>query len=151
MCSVAGVFVAGAVLKAYGDQQSAQAESDIADTNARIMRQRADDAANRGGQAAGRQRMKGSQDVATATTQLAKGDVELTSPMATNIFETTDAFAEMDAQQAKANAAREAWGYTVEAKEQEMKSDLARRKSILGPAGDIIGGLGAGYAASKKA
>ena len=145
-----GMMIGGGAINAYGAYESGQAEAELGRMNATVLRQRAVDATNRGGSAAGRARMEGSDANAVAKTQLAKSGVDLSSDMAKNIFETTGMTAELDAQTAKANAAREAWGLETSARESEFQAKMAKRRGILGAAGTLLSAGGSAYLMGAK-
>lgn len=151
MCEATTIMLVGATaVSAYGQYQSGQSEADQARGNAEIMRARRSDALQRGAAAAGQIRSAGSSAIADSKVALAKGNVALDSPMALGIFQTSAMYSEQDAQTAKANAAREAWGYEVEEKNLESEAKAARRKSILGAAGTFLEGGAAASDALRK-
>lgn len=153
MCEPTTIALAAAAgssaLKAYGAYESGQAEAELNRVNADLFRAKAADARARGATQAGLIRMKGSAAIGEAKTQLAKSGIELTSPAALSLFDTSGTMSELDAQVAKANAAREAWGYDVAAAEADARRRAAKKRSILGTVGAVLGGASSAFGIAK--
>ena len=49
------------------------------------------------------------------------------------------AMSELDAQQARVNGLLDAWGYRMQADTQRAQASVARRNSVLGPLGGLLG------------
>ena len=123
MCSITlAVMAAGAATSAYGAYSSSQAakaqaeyQADVAQANATMAGYQREDALRRGeedAQQAARQaeRMRGTQ-----AARLASNGLDITSGSSLSILEDTAFFGAQDAQTIRNNAAREAWGYSVQA------------------------------------
>ena len=123
MCSITlAVMAAGAATSAYGAYSSSQAakaqaeyQSDVAQANATMAGYQREDALRRGeedAQQAARQaeRMRGTQ-----VARLASNGLDITSGSSLSILEDTAFFGAQDVQTIRNNAAREAWGYSVQA------------------------------------
>ena len=123
MCSITlAVMAAGAATSAYGAYSSGQAakaqaeyQADVAQANATMAGYQREDALRRGeedAQQAARQaeRMRGTQ-----VARLASNGLDITSGSSLSILEDTAFFGAQDVQTIRNNAAREAWGYSVQA------------------------------------
>jgi hypothetical protein len=155
MCEVMTIaavsaMVVGGAMQAKSQYDAGQASAAAADQNAQIMGIRSALAAQAGAAQAGQIRMKGSDVAGEAHAALAKGNVETSSGTPLDTITTSPMTAELDALTAKNNAARAAWGFTVEKQNSEFQADVARRRSILGAAGTMIGTAGAVMGAMRK-
>lgn len=134
------LLAASTALKAYSEYSSGQAEAKVADANATLAERSAADARQLGAAQAGQLREKGAQVASEQKVALAASGVDPSS--AGNLFATTAASAELDALNAKNNAAKRAWGFDLEAEGQRTRASMARRKSYLGPLGSVLGSAG---------
>lgn len=107
----------GAALSVIGMSRSLSANQDETEAaqaealaNAEMADAAAADATMRGGQAAGRQRMEGSQLVEAQRVAYAASGVDTTVGTPANVMADTAAMSELDAKIIENNAAREAWG-----------------------------------------
>lgn len=123
MCEPTTILLAAStVAGAYGAYSSSQAakaqaeyQADVAQANAIMAGYQREDALRRGeeeAQLAARQaeRMRGTQ-----VARLASNGLDITSGSSLSILEDTVFFGAQDAQTIRNNAAREAWGYSVQA------------------------------------
>ena len=155
MCNAMAVFAGAAMAKgvvdakAAGDQADADAQS--LQFSAAMERLKAKDVRERGAQAEGLSRMKGSEALAKSETEVAASPIEMSgSPM--KALADTRMMSELDALTIRNNAAREAWGHEVQAvqydqaaKAKKKQGQLAGIGSFLGVAGSIGGAyLGGG-------
>lgn len=134
-----GLLVGGAAIKAYSEYKQGQADASAAEVNARNAAKRAAYAEQIGGSEAGAIRSEGSRVIAEQKVAMASNGVDITQGSAPNLFASTRAAAELDAQKAKANAALEAWGHRQDAAVSEWQAASARQRSVLGPLGTIVG------------
>lgn len=169
MCEPTTILLAAsAVAGAYGAYSSSQAakaqaeyQSDVAQANATMAGYQREDALRRGeeeAQLAARQaeRMRGTQ-----VARLASNGLDITSGSSLSILEDTAFFGAQDVQTIRNNAAREAWGYSVQADNErassQMYSSAARAQnptraaglSLLSSAGQFAG-TSTGQAQMKK-
>jgi hypothetical protein len=169
MCEpVTIAYAAAAAVGAYGAYSSsqnakAQAEyqSDVAQANATMAGYQREDALRRGeedAQQAARQaeRMRGTQ-----VARLASNGLDITSGSSLSILEDTAFFGAQDVQTIRNNAAREAWGYSVQADNAMASSQMytsaakaqnpgrAAGLSLLSSAGQFAG-TNAGQAKMKN-
>lgn len=124
-----GLTVGGTVLGGMGAQAEAKQQEAFARQNALLSRRAAADAVQRGEAEAGKAQAEGSRAIAQARASLGASGLEMTSGSALDALATTRLNTELDAQTLRANAAREAWGYKVEAHNQDMQAEVAGRRA----------------------
>jgi hypothetical protein len=129
-------------ISAYSQYQSSQFEAAQAGANANLEAIKAGYAEQRGASEAGRLRMEGSQTISAQKVALASSGVDPSSGSALNLFSTTRALSEQDAQTAKSNAAMEAWGHRVDEQNFRVQRRIAKRNSVLGPLSTVLGTAG---------
>lgn len=129
-----GSVIAGTAISAAGNlrqgraaQEAAESEAKREEFNAGVAELQAQDAIARGRQEestlrAGVRQLLGSQRAAVASS-----GIEVGRGSASDVAADTAFRAELDAQRLRQNAAREAWGYEVEADDRRMAADVARR------------------------
>jgi hypothetical protein len=113
-------------------QQNAQAaslrgrfENDVAERNAQLAEKQGQDALNIGNLEENRQRDVTGQEIASGRTSTAAQNVDVSSGSAAAVRASQQLVGEVDALTIRNNAAREAWGYDVEAANQRMQGRLA--------------------------
>jgi len=144
-----GMMVASGAMQAYSQRETALGEADAARANARLAGAGAADARDRAAREAGDARMMGSRVAGAQRAELGGSGLDLSSKSLVSLFDTTAAYAELDARTAMSNGAREAWGFDVEAGQHRAAGKMARRRSVLGPLGTMIGTAGSAYGASR--
>lgn len=149
MCNALAVALGGqAAVQAYGEYQSAKADEALAKAQEKVAKARANDALYRGGLDAGDLRMEGSRVEGAQRAATAASNIDSDSASARDLFSSTRIAVEEDVANAKANAAREAWGHKVDAETARYQAKMAKRRSILGPLSAAAGG-GATYFAAR--
>jgi len=138
----AGASLVGAGMGAAGAMQQGRYEAQVAQNNAALARAQAADAEQRGSEAAGQIEAEGHRIAGRQLTALAANNVDTTTGSAANMFSTTAMLAAADAERARVNARREAWGYRNAALEDDARARLAKRQGILTGVGALVGGLG---------
>lgn len=141
MCSSKALLITSAVfpvlapvtLPMAASAGEAESEMDMAKAAERAAQKRAVDSQERGAEAVGQIRMEGAQAAGAQRAATAANGVDLSSAGAQNLFDSTSAGVELDANTAKVNALREAWGHRLEASQARFDYKRARRKSVLGP------------------
>lgn len=143
----------GTGMNVMGQMQQGQAQSAMYGYQAAVMRNnqqiaemQAADALKRGLIAETQQREKGAQRQSTMLAGLAGQGTDI-SGSATDILGDAAASTEFDALTARANAAKEAWGYRVKALDAGNNVSLSMAQqgasgSLLGAGGALIGGAG---------
>lgn len=144
----------GAIGSYYGARaQKAQlgAEADIADINARLSEQQAQQALAAGQKQSQQSKMQTAQLKSTQRAQMAAGGVVLGEGSAGAIEAGTDVMGQIDANTIEANAIQSAWGYRGQAVQQQsearmkrasakaIKPGLTAATSLLGGAGQVAG------------
>lgn len=145
--AASGIMV-GAGISAYGSYRQGMAEERAAKFNARMARMQAADAAVRGEEAADAIQREGSQIAASQAASQAAGSVGGAGVDAQALalsFEVA-----RDADRARSQAVREAWGLRQEAREQKRRGKSAATAGKIGAAGALIGGAGTAYAVGVK-
>ena len=135
--SVRGQLQAGRAAKEAGESAAQREEF-----NAGIARQQAADAIARGADEESRFRagvrgLIGSQRAGFAGQGVVAGFGSAADVQADAAF-----LGELDARQIRANAAREAWGFEVEAQDREKAADVARKGGQVGAAAARTGAIG---------
>lgn len=137
--TMTALVVGSAGLQAYSQYTQGQAQAAAADASAATSRAKAVYAEGIGAGEAGAIRQRGAAVIAEQRVAMAGNGVDISTGSAPNLFGSTAAAAELDAQKAKANAALEAWGHRQDAAVSEWQARTARRNSVLGPLGTIMG------------
>lgn len=160
MCDLSMVLMLGStLLGAVGQIQQAQAQAAAArhnakvqEMNAKIARDRARDAIERGAKEEQRKRMEvakiiGQQKVAYAANNV---DLNFGSPLDTVV--DTAVLGELDALTIRTNAYREAYDHQVDAANMKAGANLSRAEAraastggFLAAAGTVLGGVGEAY------
>lgn len=124
---------AGQAAKAGGEaqQRAADSQADLSDYNANVADAQAKDAVARGAieEAHFRAGVRGM--VGTQRAGFAAGNIDVGSGSAVDVQADTAFMGELDALQIKTNAAREAWGYSVQAEDLRKRADIARKTGVM--------------------
>jgi hypothetical protein len=139
--------VAGGVMKGTAERNAAYANAATLESNAALAEAGRADAQQRGGQKAGAARMRGTQTEASQTADYSAGGVDVHSASAADVGASTEAVYELDAQLAKNNAMREAFGYESQASQFRRQAAYARQEGDNAEVTSILGGVvgGASY------
>lgn len=121
----AGVQAMGAYSQAKAEQASLRAEAQVQANNAVLAGWQADDAIERGDMAASEALVRGAQAKGQQRAALAANGVDLGYGSALQVITDTDYLAKIDATQLQQNAAREAWGYRMQARQYGERSTAA--------------------------
>lgn len=141
MCDVTlvalSVTVIGSLIQANSQYEAGQQDRQLGQANARFAELAAGDARQRGESEAGRirmatSRMAGQQRVGAAVSGVDGKSTE-------DLMADTRMMGELDAQTTRNNAAREAWGYTVQASQQRRYGAQAASRGANQAAGTILG------------
>lgn len=139
MTIAATAAVAGTGLKMYANHQAGRYENRVAQNNAQLARWAAQDAVDRGSEDVQAIREAGAQAAGTALAQAGASGLEVTVGSPAAAIAQSKVNAERDVARARANAAREAWGYRNEAQDQIAKGKMAKRRALLENVGEGIG------------
>lgn len=135
-----GLYAVNTILSAIAQHQAAKARKKLAEYRATVARYQADDAIARGEMAVRRSRVRGRQLTSTARASLAGQGVDLGIGSAVDVEADIAYLTKFDEIIIRNNAAREAWGYRVQAAEGGYQGRLAQREGELGAVTTILGG-----------
>jgi len=162
--TAAGMVAGGAATSAYGQYQTGTANaaaagynSAIAGENAKFSEQRAEWAAELGDQEAGISQLKTRAGVAAIKTNQGASGVDINSGSSVAVRDSARVLGMMDAMTIRSNAAREAYGYKMDALNNRAQSELSIQKGkaagnagAIGAGSTIISGGGDTYNTYKK-
>jgi hypothetical protein len=128
----------GGLAQAYAQNQAGEAAKKLADRNADLDELRGLDAIGRGREAEKRHRievakLKGSQRAAFAGQGVVVG-----RDSAATVEQETETLGELDALTIRNNAAREAWGYRVQASDTRARGRIARQEGRMQAVGTLL-------------
>lgn len=143
----AGMGAVGTYYGARAQRAQLGAEADMADINARLSEQQAQQAMSAGQKQVQQSKMQTAQLKSTQRAQMAAGGVVLGEGSAGAIEAGTDVMGQVDANTIEANAIQSAWGYRsqVVQHQNQARSARANARSIspgLAAATSLIGGAG---------
>lgn len=139
--SAAAAMAGSAVMQAYGQYEAGEYQEDVASENARIAKLQAKQARTLGGMEEDRYRrslkiLQGKQRAAAG----ASGRDITGGGTVADLLATTAGVGEMDALTIRSNAAREAWGYNVQAANYKAQGKMAQRAGRIGAIGTLLTG-----------
>lgn len=137
-----GVMAVGTGLSAYGKAQSGREARSIGDMNAMIAEYQAEDAITRGQFNEKRQRQTTEKVIGSQRAGFAAGGVDVNSGSALNTQADAAYLGELDALTIRQNAAKEAWGFKVQAAGSRYQGKNAEREGYMGAANTVISGAG---------
>lgn len=125
-------YKAGQAQKQAGEagQAAANSQADLADYNALIADAQSKDAVARGAEQEARFRSGVRGMIGTQRAGFAAGNIDVSSGSAVDVQGDTAFMGELDALQIKTNAAREAWGYDVQADDLRKRAAIARKSGV---------------------
>jgi len=133
--------LAGSAVSAYGAYEEGQATGATLDENARRTGLAARDVMQRGAADAGRVRMEGTKVIAEQKTMVAAAGIDPSVGSAADVAGQSRAMSELDAATIKNNAAREAWGLRLQAKDMKTQAKQARTAGKRAAVGAVLGGV----------
>jgi hypothetical protein len=130
--NVYGGIKAGNAAKRGGEaqQRAADASGDLADFNAQVADLQADDAITRGVEEQQRFRTKVRQAIGSARVGFAAGNIDVSQGSAADVQADAAFLGELDTLTIAGNAAREAWGFKMQAQDYRARGDLARQEGV---------------------
>jgi hypothetical protein len=153
---VYGQKKAGDAAKASGEAQKKASESQaqLADFNASVAELQAKDAIERGAEAESRFRTTIKATIGSQRAGIAAGNIDVGFGSAPDVQADAAFLGELDALTIRTNAARESWGYNVQAQDLRKRADIARKEGVyleaaggqaksaanLAAAGSLLGG-----------
>lgn len=122
----AGANAAGAYQQAATQKAMAEYQAKVSANNATMAENQARDAKTRGDLEAFSALRKAEQLKGSQKTALAASGLDISSGTPMDLLESTEIMGEVDANTIRSNAAREAWGYTVEAQNYRNSAAMSR-------------------------
>lgn len=147
--AIAGAAIAGGVIKGQAERSAAYANAATMESNAALAEAGRADALQRGGQKAGTARMRGTQTEASQTADYSASGVDVHSASAADVGASTEAVSELDAELAKNNAMREAFGYENQASNFRRQASYTRQEGDFAEVTSILGGVTSGASAIR--
>lgn len=145
-----GLMVAGGVTSAAGQYESGKANQELANHNARIAEIQADDALARGREAEGIHRKRTKAIIGSQRARFGAQGVEINDGSALDVQADTAYLGELDALTIRNNAAREAWGYKVQAEDNRARGRISRMEGTYAAAGTLLTMGGKAFAPTPK-
>lgn len=136
----AGATMLGSLISGAGQAQQGQQQAAIAERNAQLAEAQATDAQQRGGREAGLLRMRASRLTGAQKAAYANSGVDVSSGSPLEAMADTRMMSELDVLTARNNAARQAWGYRVEAQNYREQARADRTAGTFGAIGSLLGG-----------
>lgn len=153
---VYGQVKAGQASRAAGEkaQKASESQAQLADFNASVAELQAKDAIERGAETESRFRTTIRGTIGQQRAGIAAGNIDVGFGSAVDVQADSAFLGELDAVKIRNNAAREAWGYNVQAKDLRKRAEIARKEGVyleaagrqnqsaanLAAAGSLIGG-----------
>ena len=136
------IGLAGSMMQAQGQKQNAAFESGMLKQNAMFKEQTAQETINAGDTSADWQRVRTGQMVGTQRSVQAANGIDVNSGSSALIQDDTAMLGELDALTIQNNAAREAYGYRVQAQQDRTNAKQTVKNGNTAAMGSILGGLG---------
>jgi len=129
---VVGAVRAGRAAKRAGlaAQEAAESQAQLSDYNAAVAELQAKDAEARGRDEEGRFRQRVDGMIGTQRAGIAAGNIDVNFGSAVDVQADAAFLGELDALQIRTNAAREAWGYKVEAEDARQRAVITRKEGV---------------------
>lgn len=144
-----GLSLAGGVVGGLGKIMGGEAAADaanyraqVAENNAIIARYNAESAAQTGELDVGRQGMRARANMGAIRAGMGASGVSVNSGSYADVQSAAAELAELDALTIRSDAARKAYGYTIEEKSQKAQADLYRAEGENARRAGLIGGFG---------
>jgi hypothetical protein len=134
-----GTMAAGTAMNIYAKKKAGDYEAQVAENNAALAEQQRKLALDQGVQDASLIRSQGRQVAGQAQAAIGASGIDGTTGSMGNIFAVNEANAAIDAERLKANAARTAWGFANEARDEKARAKMMRKATLLGGIGEGLG------------
>ncbi len=149
MCWMALIPVAiglvGSMMQAKGQTQNADFQSGMMKQNATFKNQTADETVIAGNTSADWQRVRTGQAIGTQRSVQAANGIDVNSGSSAQLQDDTAMIGELDALTIQNNAAREAYGYRIQAKQDMLNAGQTVQNGKTAAMGSILGGLGSAF------
>lgn len=151
MGAAAAIMGAGTLVNVGANVYAAEANKKIARYNANLLDAQAVDAIARGEEAATQAQTEGRQLAGAQRASIAGQGVDLSSRTAEAIAADTQTKVGKNVDQIRVNAAREAWGYTTQARLTRKANQYAYTNAYLNTAGSALTGTAQTIGAANRA
>jgi hypothetical protein len=130
--SAYSTWKAGQAAKQAGEhqQEAANSQADLTDTNADTSTAQAEDAIARGAEEESRFRTQVRGAIGSQRAQIAANNIDVSYGSAVDVQADAAQLGELDALTVRTNAAREAWGYNVQAADLHARAAIQRKEGI---------------------
>ena len=139
------IGMAGSMMQAQGQKENGVFQSGILTQNAAFKTQAANEAINAGNTSADWQRVRTGQAVGTQRSVQAANGIDVNSGSSAQMQDDTAMLGELDALTIQNNAAREAYGYRIQAKQDILNASQTVQNGKTAAMGSILGGLGSAF------
>jgi hypothetical protein len=131
--STVGAIKSGNAQKRAGEaqQRAANSQADLLEVNASIAEIQAADAISRGAEEEQRYRSVIRGAIGSQRAGFAAGNINVSTGSAVDVQADAAMLGELDALTIRTNAAREAWGYKVEAFDHRKRAEITRREGVM--------------------
>ena len=145
MAIPAAIAIGGSLLQAKGQTEDAAFQSNLMNQNAAFKNDTANETINSGDTAADWQRVKSGQAIGTQRSVQAANGIDVNSGSSALIQDDTAMLGELDALTIQNNAAREAYGYRVQAQQGLSNAAQTVKNGKTAAMGSILGGAGKAF------
>jgi hypothetical protein len=132
--------VGGSLFSAYGKLKAGREQQKMFEQNAQFADWQAADAFDRGAVNEKRQRQTTEQVIGAQRTSLAAQNVDVNQGSSLDVQADAAYLGELDALTIRNNAAKEAYGYQVQAKDLRQRGKYANQEGQMGAINSILGG-----------
>lgn len=139
------VAMVGGMMGAQNAKQEGAFNSSMLAGNAALKEQAAQETINAGDTSADWQRVRTGQAVGTQRSVQAANGIDVNSGSASQLQDDTAMLGELDALTIQNNAAREAYGYRVQAKQDLLNAAQVKTNASNQATGSILGGFGSAF------
>jgi hypothetical protein len=120
-----------ATAQGLAQQKAAESQAQVLDFNANVADLQAKDAVERGAEAESRFRSTIRGAIGSQRAGFAAANIDVSFGSAVDVQADAAFLGELDALTIRTNAAREAWGYQVQAADIRKRADVARREGVM--------------------
>jgi hypothetical protein len=139
------ISLVGGMMGAQNAKQQGAFTSGMLNRNAALKDQTADETVFAGDTSADWQRVRSGQAVGTQRAVQAANGIDVNSGSAAQLQDDTAMIGELDALTIQNNAAREAYGYRIQADQDRINAIQTRTNAGNNAMGSILGGLGSAF------
>lgn len=135
-----GTLVGGTALSAFSNMKAGSEQKKMFERNAGFAEWQAADATTRGQVNETRQRQSTEQVIGAQRTSLATQGVDVNSGSSLDVQADASYLGELDALTIRSNAAKESYGYKVQAEDYRKRGQYAKQEGDMNAVQSIIGG-----------